>query len=53
MTQNAPLAALLALFALPWSLVRDGSAAPCRKGRIPEGWDFGSMPMDQRDADWS
>lgn len=40
--------ALVALV-LPWK----GGPVKSRARRIPKGWDFGSMPEDERYADWS
>ena len=49
MKTTLPLVAALANLILPWTPSRAKNA----KKRIGKGHDFGSMPEDERYADWS
>lgn len=53
MIEKLSLVVALAALALPWGqrAGSDPDARPLR--RPPEGWDFGTMPQDERNADWS
>jgi hypothetical protein len=47
------LAVALIGLVLPWLHEEDEVPAPHRSHRVPDNWDFGGMPANQRYEDWS
>lgn len=50
MIEKLTLAAALLGLVLPWSGPKDRDT---KATRIRDGWDFGTMPENERYADWS